>query len=132
MDFYVIMDAAKPEKTTQTGLMVTDISTPQNPSDYVDTETRENDGTYTADLSSVYRVSWKAHGGFASKGLRSERFHEIIVKGDNECEVRTWEVMGGLLAYTVKWMFQKTLDEKFKLWCEDLKKYSEERNVVSA
>ncbi|KXT15883.1 hypothetical protein AC579_5523 [Pseudocercospora musae] len=104
-EFYVIMDAAKPSKTTTTGLMVTDISTPAQPTE----------------------VSWKTHGGFASRGLRSERFHEVIARAENQCEVRTWEVMGGFLAYTVKWMFQKTLDEKFKLWCEDLKKYSEEK-----
>ncbi|KAF7198032.1 hypothetical protein HII31_00746 [Pseudocercospora fuligena] len=126
-EFYVIMDAAKPSKTTTTGLMVTDISTPGQPTEYIDQDTREKDGSYTADLSKVYRVSWKTHGGFASRGLRSERFHEIIARGENQCEVRTWEVMGGFLAYTVKWMFQKTLDDKFKLWCEDLKRYSEEK-----
>ncbi|KAK6410625.1 hypothetical protein LTR95_018188, partial [Oleoguttula sp. CCFEE 5521] len=33
--FHVIMDASKPTKTTATRLVVTDISTPQHPSDYI-------------------------------------------------------------------------------------------------
>lgn len=125
MNFDVIMDASKPSKTAATGLQVTDISTPDRPSDYVDSELRQ-DPSFTADLSKVYRVSWTTHGGFVSRGLRSERFHEIIVISDNECEVRTWEVMCGMLAYTVKWMYQSTLQDTFKLWCNDLKRYSEQ------
>ncbi|KAK4500941.1 hypothetical protein PRZ48_009133 [Zasmidium cellare] len=128
MHFFVVMDSAKPNKTTQTELQVTDISTPDRPSEYIDAETREKEPSYTSDLNKVYRVSWKQHGGFASKGLKTERFHEIIVVGENECELRTWEVYGGVLAYTVKWMFQKTLDAKFRLWSEDLKKYCEEHS----
>lgn len=131
MHFMVIMDSAKPNKTTQTGLEVTDISTPDAPTEYIDAETREKEPSYTADLSTVYRVSWRQHGGFASRGLKTERFHEILITGANECELRTWEVYGGVLAYTVKWMFQKTLDGKFRLWSEDLKKYSEEQYTSS-
>lgn len=127
MQFMVIMDAGKPNKTTPTELEVTDISTPEKPTEYIDAGTREKEPSYTADLSKVYRVSWKSHGGFVSRGLRTERFHEIIVLGENECEMRTWEVMGGMLAYTVKWTFQKTLDEKFRLWGDDLKKYCEKQ-----
>ena len=58
-------------------------------------------------------------------GLKTERFHEIIVLGDEECEVRTWECMGGVLAKTVKWMYGKTLEGKFADWVRDLKQYSE-------
>lgn len=129
MNFAVIMDAKKPEKTTDTGLQVTDISTPEKPTEYVSKDVLEEDDSFTADLSKVYRVAWTTHGGFVARGLKSERFHEVIVTGENECEVRTWEVMGGILAYTVKWMFQSTLQEKFALWTSDLKKWSEKRHL---
>ncbi|KAK6436381.1 hypothetical protein LTR95_007424 [Oleoguttula sp. CCFEE 5521] len=121
--FHVIMDASKPTKTTATRLVVTDISTPEHPSDYISSTSVDSMKAYTSDLSTVYRISWKGDGGFP--GLRSERFHEIIIRGDKQCEVRTWEVMGGVLARTVKWFYQKTLNEKFELWCSDLKKRSE-------
>lgn len=127
MMLHPIMDASKPDKDTPTQLRITDISTPETPSSYIKQEVLDDDPSYTSDLSKLYRISWKGEGGFVSMGLHAERFHEIIVVDDRNCEVRTWEVMGGLLARTVKWMFKKTLDEKFKLWCTDLKKVSEER-----
>ncbi|TKA67866.1 hypothetical protein B0A55_08405 [Friedmanniomyces simplex] len=114
--FYVVMNAAKPDSTTETGLRAT----------------LDTDGSYTADLQQVYRVAWKSEGGFVARGLRSERFHEIIVLGAEECEVRTWEVMGGVLAHTVKWMYKQTLMEKFRLWCSDLKKYCEQTAAQGA
>ncbi|KAK3674264.1 hypothetical protein LTR78_005733 [Recurvomyces mirabilis] len=125
MTFQVVMDASKSNNKTATGLKVTDISTPSHPSDYVPASTRESDSSFYSDLSKLYRVCWKTEGGFVSRGLRGERFHEIIVVGENECEVRTWECQGGILARTVKWMFQKTLMEKFDLWLADLKGYCE-------
>ncbi|KAK5689966.1 hypothetical protein LTR17_026092 [Elasticomyces elasticus] len=123
--FYVVMNSSKPDSRTETGLRVSDISTPSSPSTYVSQSTLETDGSWTADLQKTYRVAWKSEGGFVAKGLRSERFHEVIVLGENECEVRTWEVMGGVLAHTVKWMYKQTLMDKFELWCKDLKKYCE-------
>lgn len=56
-----------------------------------------------------------------ARGLRSERFHEVIVLGDGECEVRTWECLGGVLARTVKWFYGEVLMEKFGVWVGDLK-----------
>ncbi|KAK4906875.1 hypothetical protein LTR49_024025 [Elasticomyces elasticus] len=123
--FYVVMNSSKPDSRTETGLRVSDISTPSSPSTYVPQSTLEADGSWTADLQKIYRVAWKSEGGFVAKGLRSERFHEVIVLEENECEVRTWEVMGGVLAHTVKWMYKQTLMDKFELWCNDLKKYCE-------
>lgn len=123
--FYVVMNAAKPDSTTETGLRVSDFSTPDHPSAYIPQATLDSDGAYTADLRRVYRVAWKTEGGFVARGLRSERFHEVIAVGEDECEVRTWKVMGGVLAHTVKWMYKQTLMEKFRLWCSDLKKYCE-------
>jgi hypothetical protein len=132
MDFYAVMDAKKPQKTQQTGLQVSDISTPDRKSQYIDQATLDSDPAYMADLDKVYRVSWKSHGGFVSRGLQTERFHEIIVLSDNECEVRTWEVMGGPLANMVKWMYSKTLQQKFQLWVDDLKKHCERQSTAVA
>lgn len=123
---YVIMDEKKPTSETATQLIVTDISTPSSPSSYIPASVLEKEDSYTADLSKVYRIGWKCEGGFVSRGLRTERFHEIIVLGEDECEVRTWENQGGVLAHTVKWLYKQTLQEKFKLWCEDLKRVCEE------
>ena len=123
--FHVVMDANKPRSYTPTQLKVTDISTPDEPSGYIPSDTLSNEDSYTTDLQAVYRISWKCEGGFVAKGLRTERFHEVIILDNESCEVRTWENQGGMLAHTVKWMYKKTLDEKFQLWCDDLKKYCE-------
>ena len=122
---HVVMDEKKPQSFTPTQLIVTDISTPEHPSDYVAKDLRERNDSFTADLKSVYSIGWKCEGGFASKGLRTERFHEVVSLGPNECEVRTWECQGGVLAYTVRWLYKKTLEGKFQLWCNDLKKFCE-------
>ncbi|KAK3711664.1 hypothetical protein LTR37_009440 [Vermiconidia calcicola] len=125
--FQVVMDEKKPTSETPTQLMCTDISTPAAPSSYIPPDVLKNEDSYAEDLSKVYRVGWRCEGGFVSRGLKTERFHEIIVLGENECEVRTWENQGGILAHTVKWLYRKTLDAKFKLWCADLKKYCEDK-----
>jgi len=128
---HAIMDASKPTKESPTHLRISDVSTPQKPSTYIAEDIRKSDSTFTEDLNTVYRISWKStEGGFVARGLRTERFHEIIVRSEQECEVRTWEVMGGVLARTVKWLYQETLNKKFQLWCEDLKKASEGANIA--
>jgi hypothetical protein len=124
MTFDVVMDANKPEKVNPTPLKVVDICTPSAPTSYISPALLE-DPTFTADLSKVYRVSWTGHGGLSAFGLSLERFHEVIILGENECEVRTWEVMSGLLSRVVKLMYQATLTQKVALWCEDLKKQCE-------
>jgi hypothetical protein len=129
--FNVLMDAKKPNKVQPTQLLVTDISTPDHPSDYIPVETLTSDPSYTSDLKTLYRISWKSEGGFVSRGLRTERFHEIIIRGEDACECRTWEIMGGPLASMVKWLYQTTLTKWFKTWCEELKKASEEGTTPS-
>lgn len=117
------MDASKPDKLTDTPLYVTDLSTPESPSDYVPESLLKGKdaGTFMADLGRVYRVAWTTEGGFLARGLKSERFHEVVVLGENECEVRTWECLGGVLARAVKWFYGETLMEKFGVWVGDLK-----------
>jgi len=124
MVFNVIMNADKPNSITETPLKVVDISTPSSPTSYLTPDILA-DPSFTADLSKVYRVSWTGNGGMYAFGMKLERFHEVIVRGENECEVRTWEIMGGVLARLVKVLYEGTLKEKLGLWCENLKKYCE-------
>ena len=124
--FHVILDQKKPDKESPTKLRITDISTPDEQSDYVPRDVLEDPQSgYESNLGKVYRVAWKGEGGYQARGLRTERFHEVIVLGENECEVRTWELMGGLIARTVKWMYGKTLQERFGDWCRELKWFCE-------
>ena len=93
---------------------------------YIDQKTLEEDPGYFSDLSKLYRISWTTEGLFVKLGVRSERFHEILVLGENECEVRTWECQAGMAARAVKWMFKDTLARGFQSWCDGLKKQSEQ------
>jgi hypothetical protein len=124
--FYAVM-GGHGSKQTPTHLIISDLSTPSVPSSYISQSHLEASSVFTADLSSVYRVAWKGDKvDFFAKGLNTERFHEVIVRDQEQCEVRTWEVMGGVLAHTVKWIYRKTLERKFNDWCTDLKAFSEE------
>lgn len=121
------MDPKKPDSVTDTKLRVTDISTPEEPSTYVGKEVLESDGSFERDLGKVYRVSWTTEGGFVARGLRSERFHEVLDLGEEGCEVRTWECQGGMLARVVKSLYKNTLQAKFGEWCQELKTEAERR-----
>ena len=126
--FNVVMNAAKPDKTTPTQLRVTDISTPEIKSAYISQDVLDNDASFESDLGRLYRIAWTTEGGFVARGLRSERFHEIISLGEGEgCEVRTWECQGGVLARAVKYYYKDVLKIKFEEWCADLKREVERR-----
>ncbi|KAH6876293.1 hypothetical protein BKA58DRAFT_138616 [Alternaria rosae] len=131
MEFHVIMNADKPNDITKTQLKVVDISTPSAPTSYLTPDLLE-DPSFTADLSKVYRVSWTGNGGMYGFAPKLERFHEVIVTGENECEVRTWEIMSGMLSRVVKLMMEDTLKGKVGLWCEDLKRYCEKQHSEGA
>lgn len=125
--FYAIMDASKPHKDNATHLRILDMSTPERHSQRITKETLENDQSYASDLNKVYRVSWGCDGKFTSMEPRVERIHEIVVIGKNECEVRNWEVMSGVLARAVKWLYKDNLQGKFEEWNKDLKTFCEKR-----
>ncbi|KAL1798069.1 hypothetical protein ACET3X_004675 [Alternaria dauci] len=131
MRFTVVMNADKPNNVTLTPLKVVDICTPSSPTSYLSPELLQ-DPVFTADLSKVYRVSWTGNGGMYAFGMKLERFHEVIVTGENECEVRTWEIMSGMLSRVVKLMYEDTLKSKLGVWCEDLKKYCEKMHNDAA
>jgi len=126
--FYANMstDAPSKAKLYPTNLIVTDISTPAKQSTYIPAATLTSEPTYTKDLGSVYRVAWTSHkSGILDVGPTAERFNEVIVLGEELCEVRTWECMGGVVAHAVKWMYRATLDRKLQDWCDELKVYGE-------
>ena len=124
--FHVVMDSSKPSKITDAQLRVTDVSTPEKPSDYVFRESQSaEDTSFTRDLTKVYRISWTTEGGFVSRGLKAERFHEIISLDEHSCEVRTWESQGGLLARAVKYYYKDVLMAKFQKYCDELKAEAE-------
>jgi hypothetical protein len=126
--FHVVMDSAKPDKVTDTQLRVTDVSTPEEPSQYIPQDVLDSEDAYASDLGQVYRIAWTTEGTFVTMGLRTERFHEIIpLEGGAECEVRTWECQGGILARAVKFYYKDVLKRKFGEWCEDLKREAEKR-----
>ena len=126
--FHVIMDSGKPSKVTDTQLRGTDYSTPERQSDYVPADTLEGDLTYEEDLGRVWRIAWTTEGGFVARGLKTERFHEIIsLDGESGCEVRTWECQGGVLARAVNFYYKDVLMRKFVDWCNDLRKEAESR-----
>lgn len=128
--FRVVMNSAKPNSKVDSSQRVTDISTPEQQSSYVPDDILKEDGSFEPDLGRVWRIAWTTEGGFAARGLKAERFNEIIDLGDGRCEYRSWECQGGLLARTVKWFYEKTLQEKFETWCEDLKRECERRLEV--
>lgn len=127
--FHVVMDANKPAKVTDTQCRITDISTPEATSRYLSQEMlREGQGTFEMDLGRVWRISWTTEGSFVARGLRTERFTEIVELGEGKgCEVRTWECQGGILARMVKYYYKSVLERKFEDWCADLKREAERR-----
>jgi hypothetical protein len=122
--FDMVMDASKPKNIMSLQLRISDISTPDKPSDYVSQELL-SDGTFAGDPRTTYRIAWTIHGGLISMGMSGERFHEIIPIDENKCEVRTWENQSGIMARPMKWMYGEILKIKVQDWCADLKKYSE-------
>ncbi len=125
--FHVVMDASKPNSVTDTKLRVTDMSTPPEQSTYVPKEILENDGSFERHQGRVYRVAWTGEGKFMTRGLKSERWHEIVELGENECRVKTWECQGGMLARAVKYYYKDVLQRKFEEWCQELKTEAERR-----
>jgi len=108
---------------------IVDISTPEAQSEYVAKDVLGKDATYHSDLGTVYRLVWTQSGG----GLNSERFHEIVVLGENECEVRTWACYKGMVARGIKWSGSGSkLEDKMNEYVKDVKKYAEEKAVGAA
>lgn len=128
MTFNVVQNPSKPDSIVRVQLRVTDICTPSAPTSYLTPELLK-DPTFTSDLSKVYRVSWAGRGALNEYAMQLERYHEVIITGDEECEVRSWEIFGGLLAWAVKFTQEKPLKGKVATWCADLKQKCEAEHL---
>ncbi|KAJ5115933.1 hypothetical protein N7456_000281 [Penicillium angulare] len=111
MMFHVLMDPTSPkEKFTDTSLVVTKFEPPSE----------ENGSTGRI----VWSSDFEAKDTFSPLLLTAEREHEILaVEGGSE--VRNWENQIGYLAYVIRWMFGKQLNDNFELWIGGLKRFAE-------
>ncbi|KAL9628111.1 MAG: hypothetical protein Q9204_006104 [Flavoplaca sp. TL-2023a] len=105
---------------------VSDLSTPEHPSDYVPRDLLDNDGSFYPDLSTVYRIAWITDGDIVAQGLYTERFNEIVDMGEG-CGVlyRTWELQCGPLAQVIKDAYEELLQDRFEDWANGSKAESE-------
>ncbi|KAL4926932.1 SRPBCC domain-containing protein [Aspergillus undulatus] len=78
------------------------------------------------------RICWASDtdkGGFISWFLKAERVHEVSEVEDQDgrivTAVRNWELQVGVLAYVVKWIFGRRLENNFRIWVEGLKGFVE-------
>ena len=137
MTFHVRMKLPhKPADYTDSPLVVTEVSRPNDPAndDYDLTATP----THTEDpgRSGLYRISWAteagAPGAFPKFLLQGQRVHDIrpIVDSatakETGCEIVTWECQRGVLAKVVKKMYGRYLQERFEEWAKSLGDYCEE------
>ncbi|KAF2648642.1 hypothetical protein K491DRAFT_612434, partial [Lophiostoma macrostomum CBS 122681] len=81
----------------------------------------------------IYRITWVIDD-YPSILFRTERFNELEeVAGENgpECIYRTGEDQSGPLAYVVKMLFGKAVDQGIRAWPNELKTYIEQKEVSS-
>ncbi|KAL8833423.1 MAG: hypothetical protein Q9176_007990 [Flavoplaca citrina] len=101
---------------------VSDLSTPEHPSDYVPRDIVDNDGSFYPDLSMVYRIALITDGDIVAQGLYTERFNEIIdlVEGCGvlyrQCEP---------LTQVIKDVYEGLLQDRFEDWADGLEVESE-------
>ncbi len=55
----------------------------------------------------------------------------MIDNEDDTCEYRTWETFARPIAYIVRFFYGNTLQERFKDWVTELKRYVEEARLES-
>ena len=112
---------------------VSEFSIPKHPTKYVTREILKKDGSFLPNLHRVYRIAWIAAGPIVEQGLFTERFSEIIELGHKKgCEFRTWESQGGAIASVVKDRYQDLLQKDYEIWCQDLKRESENKHRKKA
>ena len=98
-------------------VVVSEVSRPN------DQESGGRDGQGHAD-DNTYRVIWYPVG-LPQFLLRGTRWSEIRDLGGGRCEFMTWECQAGPLAYMIKSLYGKTLQDRFEDWANDLKKEAE-------
>ena len=129
---------------TDTALVVTEVSRPNDPVNNDDDDCNSDPLTATpthtdAGKSGIYRISWASDpdkgvgaGGYPKFLLQAQRVHEIRPMVDHGtgresgCEIVTWECQRGVLAKVVKSLYGKYLQERFEEWVKSLGDYCEE------
>ncbi|RAH66448.1 uncharacterized protein BO66DRAFT_181022 [Aspergillus aculeatinus CBS 121060] len=128
------------------GLVVTEVL-PPSPASHPDSQ-GDGDGngdgspgptaTATPTATRRARITWANDTAFQGRVmaalLSAERVHELVEREVVDAssgsvrvvtEVTNWEVQEGYLAYVVKWVFGRRLEENFRCWVEDLKGFVE-------
>ncbi|OJJ99431.1 hypothetical protein ASPACDRAFT_61206 [Aspergillus aculeatus ATCC 16872] len=104
------------------------------------TSTATATSTATPTATRRARITWANDTAFQGRVmaalLSAERVHELVEREVVDAssgsvrvvtEVTNWEVQEGYLAYVVKWMFERRLEENFRCWVEDLKGFVEQQ-----
>ena len=73
---------------------VSDYSTPNSTSSRVP-QSLVDDGTFYGNLSNLYRIAWITDQSIAGDSLKTERYTDIIITGNNTSLLRTWELQAG-------------------------------------
>ncbi|RAH44173.1 SRPBCC domain-containing protein [Aspergillus brunneoviolaceus CBS 621.78] len=153
MTFHVNMHPAAASTAPQSfqnvdnhvGLVVTEVL-PPSPASHPDSQGKDGDGspgstsTATPTATRRARITWANDTAFQGRVmaalLSAERVHELVEREVVDAssgsvrvvtEVTNWEVQEGYLAYVVKWMFGRRLEENFRCWVEDLKGFVEQQ-----
>lgn len=75
----------------------------------------------------TYRVIWGAPSSLSAPSAK--RVQDVEPLGEQRCEYRSYEEMGGPLAYVVKWTMGGAVQRGVDEWGEGLKRAAEERWV---
>lgn len=138
--FYVRMKPYSPSEYTETNMVVTDVSRPDDPLLESGTTALTRSKTHNLERSGMYRVVWgtdsegaslfKVSGIFSGSKmpkylLQGERVHEIEPTGPESCIYRTWECQKGKMAKTVKNKHGDYLQKMFEAWAGGLRDFCE-------
>jgi len=140
MIFYVRMKPMSPSDYTETNMVVTDVSRPDDPLLEKGTTALTRSKTHNLERSGMYRVVWATDSEGASlfnvggilRGskmpkylLQGERVHEIEPTGEESCIYRTWECQKGHAAKAVKKKYGEYLQKMFEVWASGLRDFCE-------
>ncbi|KAJ9652334.1 hypothetical protein H2198_008422 [Neophaeococcomyces mojaviensis] len=144
MTLFSRMKAMSPSDFTETNIVVTDVSRPDDPVTEKGTTALTRSKTHNLERSGIYRVVWATDsagasifniGGILSGKklptylLQAERVHEIRPTidgaGNETCVYSTWECMKGPGAKAVKKKYAEHLQKMFVIWAQGLKDFCE-------
>lgn len=140
MTFFVRMKQFSPTDYTETNMVVTDVSRPDDPATESGTTALTRSKTHNLERSGLYRVVWATDsdgaslfnvGGILSGSklprylLTGERVHEIEPTGPESCVYRTWECQKGRAAKNVKKKYGEYLQKMFEVWAGGLRDFCE-------